>query len=85
MSDTITIIHNNNDNLFIRVGVTIAYGIVGYEPADFTLHPPPRTAEGGFIFCRIGVQCSPKNVLKGKPEYFGVIHVNPIPERLGSI
>ena len=23
---------------------------VGYEPADLTVHPPPRTAEGGFIF-----------------------------------
>ena len=22
----------------------------GYEPADLTVHPPPRTAEGGFIF-----------------------------------
>ena len=25
--------------------------IIGYEPADLTVHPPPpRTAEGGFIF-----------------------------------
>ena len=27
--------------------------VVGYEPADLTVHPrtpPPRTAEGGFIF-----------------------------------
>ena len=24
--------------------------ILGYEPADLTVHPPPRTAEGGFIF-----------------------------------
>ena len=23
---------------------------LGYEPADLTVHPPPRTAEGGFIF-----------------------------------
>ena len=23
---------------------------IGYEPADHTVHPPPRTAEGGFIF-----------------------------------
>ena len=23
--------------------------ILGYEPADLTVHPPPRTAEGGFI------------------------------------
>ena len=25
--------------------------VIGYEPADLTVHPPPpRTAEGGFIF-----------------------------------
>ena len=24
--------------------------IIGYVPADLTVHPPPRTAEGGFIF-----------------------------------
>ena len=23
---------------------------IGYEPADLTVHRPPRTAEGGFIF-----------------------------------
>ena len=27
------------------------YYILGYEPSDLTVHaPPPRTAEGGFIF-----------------------------------
>ena len=24
--------------------------ILGYEPADLTMHPPPKTIEGGFIF-----------------------------------
>ena len=24
--------------------------IIGYEPADLTVHPPPKTIEGGFIF-----------------------------------
>ena len=24
--------------------------IIGYEPADLTVHPPPRMIEGGFIF-----------------------------------
>ena len=24
--------------------------IIGYETADLTVHPPPRTSEGGFIF-----------------------------------
>ena len=23
---------------------------LGFEPADLTVHPSPRTAEGGFIF-----------------------------------
>ena len=27
----------------------LATCIIGYEPADLTVHPP-RTAEGGFIF-----------------------------------
>ena len=29
--------------------------LLGYEPLDLTVHPPPRTAEGGFIFFRISV------------------------------
>ena len=34
--------------------------IIGYEPVDLTVHPPPhratpKTIEGGFIFFRIGV------------------------------
>ena len=32
----------------------LAFIILGYEPADLTVHPP-RTVEGGFIFFRIGV------------------------------
>ena len=37
--------------------------------------PPPRTRKGGgFIFFRIGLQCSPKNVLKGKPVRFRDIY-----------
>ena len=49
--------------------------VIGYEPADLTLHPPPRTAEGRLI-CFVLVSSVPKkNVLKGKPEYFGVIQV----------
>ena len=24
--------------------------LLGYEPADLTVHPPPRMIEGGFIF-----------------------------------
>ena len=60
-----------NKSSLIKAQVTTS--IIGYEPADLTVHPPPpRTAEGGFIFFRIGVQCSQKIVLKGKPEYFGV-------------
>ena len=36
--------------------------------------PPPRTAKGGFIFL-YGCLVFSKNVLTGKPEYFGVIQV----------
>ena len=48
---------------------------IGYEPADLTVHPPPRAADGGFIFSH---RCLvfPRNVLKGRPEYFGDIQVN---------
>ena len=35
--------------LFARV-ITLLYSIIGYEPADLTVHPPPKTVEGGFIF-----------------------------------
>ena len=28
----------------------IQHNIIGYEPADLTVHPPPKTIEGGFIF-----------------------------------
>ena len=49
MSKNITnIIANRSVNN--RVIVIVAQAI-GYEPADLTVHPPPpRTAEGGFIF-----------------------------------
>ena len=30
--------------------VILIPSIVGYEPADLTVHPPPKTIEGGFIF-----------------------------------
>ena len=49
--------------------------IIGYEPADLTLHPPPPTAEGRFIFL---YRCLvfPKIVLKGQSALFEVIQVN---------
>ena len=40
----------------------ILCAIVGYEPADLTVHPPSRTAEGGLIFFRIGVYSVPKKL-----------------------
>ena len=43
--------------------------------------PPPRTAEGGFIFFRIGVSVPKKNVLEGKLVLFGVIQVKRPPKR----
>ena len=36
--------------------------------------PHPRTAEGGLIFFSYRCLVFQTNVLKGKPEYFGVIH-----------
>ena len=45
--------------------------IIGYEPADLTVHlPPPQNYRGWVHFFRF-----PKNVLKGKPVLFGVIQV----------
>ena len=43
--------------------------------------PPPRTAEGGFIFL-YGCLVFSKNVLTGKPEYFGVIQVKKTQNRV---
>ena len=47
--------------------------VVGYEPADLTVHPPPPELPrmGSFFSYRCLV--FPKKCLKGKPEYFGVI------------
>ena len=30
--------------------VHLGHTVLGYEPADLTVHPSPRTAEGGSIF-----------------------------------
>ena len=45
---------------------------ISYEPADFTVHPPPRTVKGGVFFSYRCLVFS-KNVLKGKPVLFRVI------------
>ena len=29
---------------------TCLNNVLGYEPADLTVHPPPQTIKGGFIF-----------------------------------
>ena len=47
---------------------------IGYEPADLTVHPPPELPRVGSFFSYIYLVFS-KNVLKGNPEYFGVIEV----------
>ena len=43
-----------SDNVIIRgiylSHITFQSGILGYEPADLTVHPPPKTIEGGLIF-----------------------------------
>ena len=40
--------------------------------------PPPPNCRGWVHFFPIGVQCFQKNVLNGKPEYFGVIKVSKV-------
>ena len=51
--------------------------LLGYEPADFTVHPPPQNCRGWVHLFRMCVYCLvfPKNVPKGKPVIFGVIQV----------
>ena len=46
--------------------------LLGYEPAYLSVHPSPKTVEGGFIF---SYRCLvfPQNVLKRKHLLFGVI------------
>ena len=39
-----------------NASINILYNI-GYEPAGFTVHPPPSKSEGGFISIRMGVEC----------------------------
>ena len=34
--------------MYIHLSVPVYH--IGYEPADLTVHPPPKTIEGGFIF-----------------------------------
>ena len=45
--------------------------LIGYEPADLTVHAPPELPRMGSFF---SPRCLvfQKNVLKGKPQYFGV-------------
>ena len=39
-----------NNDISHCITLLINQSLIGYEPADLTVHPPPRTAEGGFIF-----------------------------------
>ena len=39
-----------NHDLYQPYSPKNAHEGIGYEPADLTVHPPPRTDEGGFIF-----------------------------------
>ena len=40
----------NNGCLEVVLRHNASINVISYEPADLTVHPPPRTAEGGFIF-----------------------------------
>ena len=46
------IVYTKNYNFFISVysNVDIFVPLLGYEPAELTVLPPPQTVEGGFIF-----------------------------------
>ena len=35
--------------------VNVTYGILGYEPAGLTVHPPPQNDRGWVHFFRMGV------------------------------
>ena len=39
-----------NDSVRLETYETVSLIVIEYEPANLTVHPPPRTAEGGFIF-----------------------------------
>ena len=47
---TVCIKFGDKVNEFENVYMNNTLVQLGYEPADLTVHPPPRTAEGGFIF-----------------------------------
>ena len=34
----------------LKTNILYRQSQIGYEPADLTVHPPPKTVEGGFIF-----------------------------------
>ena len=53
----------------------LAHTELGYESADLTVHPPPPQNCRGWVHFLYRCLVFPKNVLKGKPEYFGVIEV----------
>ena len=71
----IHIVPDFNEHVNELHAILLVMTLLGYEPADLTVHPPPQNCRGWVHFFRIGVLCSPKNVLKRKPEYFGVIEV----------
>ena len=69
---------------------------LGYEPADLTVHPPPRMIEGGFIFF-VWVSSVTKIYSSKKVDFVGDIrigthqnvvlrhnHLNPISTKLTS-
>ena len=49
--------------------------LVGYEPADLTVHPPPQNCRGWVHFFSYMCLVFPKNVLKRKPVLFRVIQI----------
>ena len=59
----------NIANFCISVVLSVFKSCIDYEPADLTVHPPPKLSRvGSFVSHRCLV--FPKNVLKGKPVLF---------------
>ena len=51
------------------------YTLIGYEPANLTVHPLPELSRVGSFFSYRCLVFRKKNVLKEKPKYFEVIQV----------
>ena len=59
----------------MNVIISKVQSVLGYEPADLTVHPPPELPRVGSFFSYRCLVFPQKNVLKGKSVLFGIIEV----------